>query len=211
MNCLFALSYFVLLVHFFSVPLCSKLCMPLSAGQGSLLVCFMTCFCEVKTQDASDSHCDTNTNCSWWFNEWLLTPGLYPCFAHWGCWGACSFLEPVLHKRWNALTNRWCVIIWAQLYRQTKLAAHQIWHETLFGGRTDAYTDRLMYYCCVLNVSLRGNIAYGSEGRPKWKGFCVFLFLFQLLSFLSLLIMLCHVYFFALNLQIFDQGNLLCR
>lgn len=78
---------------FFSVPLCSELCMPLSAGQGSLLVCFMTCFCEVKTQDASDSHCDTNTNCSRRFSEWLLTPGLYPCFAQWGCWGACSFLE----------------------------------------------------------------------------------------------------------------------
>lgn len=115
--------------------------------------------------------------------------------AQWGCWGARYFLDSVLHKRWSTLTNQWSWIIWAQLYSLTKLAAHQIWHETLSGGRIDTYTDRLMYYCCVLNVSLRGNIVNWSKECPKLKGICVCLFLFQLLSFLSLLVMWFHVYF----------------
>lgn len=180
MNCLFALSDFAFLIDFFSVPLCSELCMPLSAGQGNLLVWFHDLLLWGK--NASDSHCDTNTNYSRLFNEWLLTPGLYLCFApllHYneGFGVFVLFLETVLHKRWSALTNRWCVIILAQLYGQTMLATDQIWHETLPGSRIDTYTDRPMFYCCVLNVSLRRNIAYGSKAHSKWKGFSVCLFL----------------------------------
>lgn len=62
---------FLIILAYFSVFLWSKLCMPLSAGGGSLLVCFHDLFfCEVKkNQDASDSPGDTNANHSISMND----------------------------------------------------------------------------------------------------------------------------------------------
>lgn len=73
---------FLIILAYFPVFLWSKLCMPLSAGGGSLLVCFHHLFfCEVKRSPR-------RFRLSWWhkcksfyINEWLLTPFLYRCFA----------------------------------------------------------------------------------------------------------------------------------
>lgn len=89
-NCLLFVCVSVLLCHilfliilaYFLVSLWPKLCMPLSASRGTLLVCFHDLFFyEVKKTPKHFRLSLWHKSKPFCINEWLLTPFLHLCFA----------------------------------------------------------------------------------------------------------------------------------